>query len=180
MARRVPFPRLPPFSRLRLRLRQPPTRALLACVGGDHWCAPALRAQRAPAPWAGTPSVVRSTFDTRRLPAAPQPPAHASRPRSQRPGQPHHALLGRLHGQRAADRRGCQEPGHQQPDAHRLRRQAPYRPQVRPCAVRVARLPRARATPPARHATPPGSHAVQSSSDTSSPAASTTSTSRRI
>jgi len=30
----------------------------------------------------------------------------------------------------------------------------------------VARLPRARATPPARHATPPGSLAVQSSSDT--------------
>ena len=47
-------------------------------------------------------------------------------------GQPHHALRGRLHrGRRAAGRPDRQAPGHHQPVQHRLRHQAPHRPQVR-------------------------------------------------
>jgi hypothetical protein len=47
----------------------------------------------------------------------------AARPRGdhrQRPGQPHHPLLRRLHRLREAHRRCCQEPGRHEPHQHRL------------------------------------------------------------
>merc|ERR1719215_1071940 len=55
----------------------------------------------------------------------------AERPRGdhrQRPGQPHHPVVCRLHGQRAHDWRCSQEPGRHESVQHRLRRQAPDRP----------------------------------------------------
>merc|ERR1719235_693158 len=48
----------------------------------------------------------------------------------ERAGQPHHALLRGLHGQRAPDRGRRQEPGGDEPQELGLRRQAPDRPQV--------------------------------------------------
>merc|ERR1719159_269496 len=48
----------------------------------------------------------------------------------ERAGQPHHALLRGVHGQRAPDRGRRQEPGGDEPQELGLRRQAPDRPQV--------------------------------------------------
>merc|ERR1712146_182758 len=48
-----------------------------------------------------------------------------------RPGQPHHALVRRVHRLRAADRRWRQEPSRDESTQHRLRCQAAHRPQVR-------------------------------------------------
>ena len=57
----------------------------------------------------------------------------------QRSGQPHHALVRRVHGHGAAHRRRGQEPGHHQPQADGVRRQASDWPQVRSATCIICR-----------------------------------------
>jgi hypothetical protein len=57
-------------------------------------------------------------------------------------GQPHHAVLRRLFLRGAPDRRRGQEPGGDEPQKHRVRRQAPHRTPLR-VSIRVSGLPEA-------------------------------------